>query len=75
MVTRQAAGVGYEVSDSRTQTYHINLKASREAETASLESLVKERDDLGPELPNYTIPASLQLVSLSSCSGRTFFIV
>lgn len=43
-----------------TQIYHLNLlKAWREGETTSLESLVKEKDELGPEVPKSTIPASV----------------
>lgn len=56
--------VDYEVSrldrEGATQICHLNLlKAWRETETASLVSRVKERDKLGQEVPNCTIPTSL----------------
>lgn len=45
------------------QVYHLNLlKAWKEAETTSLVSLVKEIDELGLEVLNSTIPASLRCV-------------
>ncbi|XP_026003826.1 uncharacterized protein LOC113009615 [Astatotilapia calliptera] len=64
VVTRRVGDVDYEVARSdrggATQIYHLNLlKLWREVETASLVSLVKERDELGPEVPNSIIPASL----------------
>lgn len=51
MVTQQVGDFDYEVvrldSGGATLIYHLNLlKAWREAETASLVSLVKERDEL-----------------------------
>uniref|UniRef100_A0A3P8NS09 Piwi domain-containing protein n=1 Tax=Astatotilapia calliptera TaxID=8154 RepID=A0A3P8NS09_ASTCA len=64
VVTRRVGDVDYEVARSdrggATQIYHLNLlKLWREVETASLVSLVKERDELGPEVPNSIIPTSL----------------
>nr|XP_024655059.1 uncharacterized protein LOC112430808 [Maylandia zebra] len=64
VITRRVGDVDYEVARSdrggATQIYHLNLlKLWREVETASLVSLVKERDELGPEVPNSIIPASL----------------
>lgn len=64
MVTWQVGDVDYQVVQSDrggvTQVYHLNLfKAWRDPETTSMVSLVEERDELGPEVPNSTIPASL----------------
>lgn len=43
-----------------TQTYYLNLiTAWREADSASLVSLVKDRHQLGPEVPNSSISSSL----------------
>ena len=64
MVTRRVGDVDYEVLCSdrggATQIYHLNLlKVWREAEPVSLVSLVSERDELGPEVPNSINPALL----------------
>ncbi|XP_051269401.1 uncharacterized protein LOC127370936 [Dicentrarchus labrax] len=64
VVTRRVGDVDYEVvrSDRReaTQIYHLNLlKVWREAENVSMVTTVKERDDLGPEVPKSTNPALL----------------
>jgi len=58
--------VDYEVVRSirgeATQIYHLNLlKAWREAEPVSLLSAVSEREELWPEVPKSTNPASLLL--------------
>lgn len=64
VVTRRVGDVDYEVVRSdrggATQIYHLNLlKAWREAESVSLVSSVSEREELGPEVPKSTNPASL----------------
>lgn len=60
MVTRGVVDIDYEVVRSdrgeATQIYHLNLlKEWREADTASLVSSVKDRDELEPSVPNSTI--------------------
>lgn len=64
VVTWRVGDVDYEVLRSdrggAIQIYHLNLpKASREAESVALVMAVQERDELGPEAPNSTVPDSL----------------
>ena len=64
MVTRRVGDVDYKVVRSdrggAKKIYHLNLlKSWREKEPVSLVSLVSERDDLGPEVPNSANPTSV----------------
>ena len=64
VVTQRVGDVDYEVVRSdrggATQIHHLNLlKIWREAEPVSLVSLVSERDELGPEVPNSINPTLL----------------
>lgn len=59
-MTSQVDEVKYEVcSDRGGPTQFYNFKVQRKAVPVSLVSIVSERDELGPEVPNSTVPALL----------------
>ena len=75
VVTRRVGDVDYEVVRSdrggATQIYHVNLlKAWREAVPVALVTQVRERDELGPEVPKSANPASLTCGDQLSASQR-----